>query len=97
MSRQPKTIARTSQGLRDILFDELAVLRAGLRARLLASPLGDAPRYVRNLENANSRVVGVVMTMLPRKGPDAFGGAQYGYYGSEDEELAPSKRSRQLR
>ena len=52
---------------------------------------------VRNLENANSRVVGVVMTMLPRKGPDAFGGAQYGYYGSEDEELAPSKRSRQLR
>jgi succinoglycan biosynthesis transport protein ExoP len=52
---------------------------------------------VRNLENANSRVVGVVMTMLPRKGPDAFGGAQYGYYGSEEEELAPSKRSRQLR
>ena len=32
--------------------DELATIRAGLRARLLASPLGDAPRYIRNLENA---------------------------------------------
>jgi len=32
--------------------DELADLRGDLRGRLLASPLGDAPRYVRNLENA---------------------------------------------
>ena len=32
--------------------DELATIRAGLRERLLASPLGDARRYVRNLEAA---------------------------------------------
>ena len=32
--------------------DELATIRAGLRERLLSSPLGDAPRYVRNLETA---------------------------------------------
>jgi predicted O-linked N-acetylglucosamine transferase (SPINDLY family) len=35
---------------------ELAVIRRGLRERLAASPLADAPRYVRNLEEAVRRV-----------------------------------------
>ncbi len=33
-------------------LDGLAALRQGLRQRLLASPLGDAPRFARNLETA---------------------------------------------
>ena len=32
--------------------DELTIIRAGLRERMLASPLCDAVRYVRNLEAA---------------------------------------------
>jgi len=35
---------------------ELAEIRSGLRERLLASPLGDAARYVRNLEAAYRKV-----------------------------------------
>ncbi len=35
---------------------ELAELRANLRSRLMSSPLGDAPRYVRNLEAALRKV-----------------------------------------
>ncbi len=54
----PEFVADSPESLIDLARDwtkrrdELAALRAGLRARLLASPLGDAPRYVRNLENA---------------------------------------------
>ncbi|WP_210480591.1 polysaccharide biosynthesis tyrosine autokinase [Naasia sp. SYSU D00948] len=41
---------------------------------------------LRSLEHLGSRVLGVVMTMLPTKGPDAYGYGNYGqYYGSSDE------------
>jgi len=33
-------------------LDKLAMLRAGLRSQVLASPLFDAPRFARNIENA---------------------------------------------
>jgi predicted O-linked N-acetylglucosamine transferase (SPINDLY family) len=36
--------------------EELATIRAGLRDRLARSPLADAPRYVRNLEEALRKV-----------------------------------------
>ncbi len=54
----PEFVADSPESLIDLARswskrrDELAAIRAGLRARLLASPLGDAPRYVRNLETA---------------------------------------------
>lgn len=33
------------------------------------------------LENVDATVSGIVLTMLPTKGPDAYGYARYGYYG----------------
>jgi capsular exopolysaccharide synthesis family protein len=41
---------------------------------------------MRSLEHIGSRVLGVVMTMLPTKGPDAYGYGNYGaYYGMEQD------------
>jgi Mrp family chromosome partitioning ATPase len=41
---------------------------------------------VRSLDNIGSRVFGVILTMLPTKGPDSYGyGAAYGqYYGAPE-------------
>ena len=33
-------------------LDKLVMLRSGLRSQVLASPLFDAPRFARNIENA---------------------------------------------
>jgi len=41
---------------------------------------------LRNLEHVGSRVLGLVLTMLPTKGPDAYGYGNYGaYYGMEQD------------
>jgi len=40
------------------------------------------------LENVGSKVSGIVLTMLPTKGPDAYGYGRYGYgyeYGSDSD------------
>ena len=40
---------------------------------------------LRTLDHIGSRVLGIVMTMLPTKGPDAYGYGNYGnYYGGTD-------------
>lgn len=48
------------------------------------------------LENVGARVSGVILTMLPTKGPDAYSYGQYGYgYGYAPEQAAvPSRESR---
>ncbi|MCU1438789.1 MAG: chromosome partitioning protein [Naasia sp.] len=48
---------------------------------------GELAAALRSLEQLGSRVLGVVMTMLPTKGPDSYGyGNYYGkYYGSLDQ------------
>jgi capsular exopolysaccharide synthesis family protein len=46
---------------------------------------GELQAALRSLENIGSKVVGVVMTMLPIKGPDSYGYGTYGaYYGGSD-------------
>lgn len=36
---------------------------------------------IRNLTQTGSRVIGIVMTMLPSQGPDSYGASEYSYYG----------------
>lgn len=54
---------------------------------------------LRSLSQTDSHIVGLVLTMLPNKGPDAYGGA-YSYYGTsagdqaERPQPTPSKESR---
>jgi len=43
---------------------------------------------LRSLEHIGSRVLGIVMTMLPTKGPDAYGYGNYGaYYGMDQDKI----------
>lgn len=46
---------------------------------------------VRTLETAGTNILGVIVTMLPTKGPDSYG---YGSYGYGVEEVEPSKASK---
>ncbi|MDJ0323905.1 polysaccharide biosynthesis tyrosine autokinase [Cryobacterium sp. PH31-AA6] len=43
---------------------------------------------VKSLERAGSRLVGIVITMLPTRGPDSYGYGQYSYGAVHEEELA---------
>jgi capsular exopolysaccharide synthesis family protein len=55
---------------------------------------------IRNLNQTKSRVIGVVLTMLPSKGPDSYGGTEYSYYGggiSEPVDSTPKARPRRGR
>ena len=47
---------------------------------------GELQSALRNLEHIGSKVLGIVLTMLPTKGPDAYGYGNYGaYYGMEQD------------
>jgi capsular exopolysaccharide synthesis family protein len=54
---------------------------------------------IRNLSQTNSKVIGIILTMLPSKGPDSYGGSEYSYYGgaSEPVEVMPKSRPRRGR
>jgi capsular exopolysaccharide synthesis family protein len=54
---------------------------------------------IRNLNQTNSKVIGIVLTMLPSKGPDAYGGTEYSYYGGAEQpsEVMPKPRARRGR
>jgi capsular exopolysaccharide synthesis family protein len=89
-----------------VLFDSpplLPVTDAAILSRfvggvILVVAAGRANRHhvggaVSALENVGSKVSGIVLTMLPTKGPDAYGYGRYGYgyeYGS-DVDIKPVK------
>jgi capsular exopolysaccharide synthesis family protein len=52
------------------------------------------------LQNVGARIAGVVMTMLPTKGPDSYGYGRYGYgytYGVDDPETVQASSGRKKR
>ncbi|GAA2239736.1 polysaccharide biosynthesis tyrosine autokinase [Herbiconiux moechotypicola] len=52
---------------------------------------------LRNLNQTNSKVAGIVLTMLPSKGPDSYGGSEYSYYGGGQAEAEAVLKSRPRR
>ncbi|GLK15632.1 polysaccharide biosynthesis tyrosine autokinase [Herbiconiux flava] len=53
---------------------------------------------LRNLTQTSSRVIGIVLTMLPSQGPDSYGASEYSYYGgSTAGELMSKQRRRRGR
>nr|WP_216851632.1 polysaccharide biosynthesis tyrosine autokinase [Herbiconiux sp. VKM Ac-2851] len=52
---------------------------------------------IRNLNQTDSKVIGVVVTMLPSKGPDSYGGTEYSYYGNGARPAAESPRAQHKR
>jgi capsular exopolysaccharide synthesis family protein len=89
-----------------VLFDtppllpvtDAAILSRFVGGAILVVAAGRANRHhvggaISALENVGSKVSGIVLTMLPTKGPDAYGYGRYGYgyeYGS-DVEIKPVK------
>jgi capsular exopolysaccharide synthesis family protein len=89
-----------------VLFDtppllpvtDAAILSRFVGGVILVVATGRANRHhvggaISALENVGSKVSGLVLTMLPTKGPDAYGYGRYGYgyeYGS-DTEIKPVK------
>jgi succinoglycan biosynthesis transport protein ExoP len=51
---------------------------------------GEFSGAVLALENVGATVAGVILTMLPTKGPDAYGYGRYGYGYSYENETAES-------
>ena len=60
--------------------------------RLLAGDRGDPDRRERLDDHARSRLLGVVVTMLPTKGPDSYGYGEYTYGVSHELEAAEGFR-----
>jgi capsular exopolysaccharide synthesis family protein len=84
-----------------ILFDappllpvtDAAILSKLVGGALLVVAAGRANKHhvtgaIGTLENVGASVSGVILTMLPTKGPDAYGYGRYGYGYSDDAEMA---------
>jgi Mrp family chromosome partitioning ATPase len=58
---------------------------------------GQLTAAIRSLDQTNSKVIGVVVTMLPSKGPDSYGGTEYSYYGGRAESPTQPPKNRRRR
>jgi capsular exopolysaccharide synthesis family protein len=83
---------------------DAAVLSSLTAGAIIVSAAGKVKKTevagaIRNLNQTNSKVIGIILTMLPSKGPDAYGGTQYSYYGGADQpsDTMPETRARRGR
>jgi succinoglycan biosynthesis transport protein ExoP len=96
-SRSMATVLRTLEGEFDVVIIDLPpllpVTDAALVSKLTRGALvvvaagrthkGEFAGAVAALENVGATVAGVIITMLPTNGPDAYGYGRYGYGGYE--------------
>jgi len=94
-SRAMAALLRTLEGEFDVVIIDLPpllpVTDAALVSKLTTGALlvvaagrthkGEFAGAITALENVGAKVAGVIITMLPTKGPDAYGYGQYGYGG----------------
>lgn len=69
-----------------LLVTDAALIAKKTRGAIMVAASGKTKKQqlqaaVRTLETAGGPLVGVVVTMLPSKGPDSYGYGQYGQYG----------------
>lgn len=80
-----------------LLVTDAAVLGTKTRGVILAAASGKTKKQelsgaVRALENAGVQMLGVVVTMLPTKGPDSYGYGAYTYGSTHELDGSPSTR-----
>ena len=113
-SRAKAALVRTLEGEFDVVIIDLPpllpVTDAALVSKLTRGALvvvaagrthkGEFAAAVAALENVGANVAGVILTMLPSKGPDAYGYGRYGYGGygyartsEETEQVIPDQDS----
>ena len=81
-----------------LLVTDAAVIGKKARGVILAAASGKTKKQeltgaVRTLETAGVNLLGVVVTMLPTKGPDSYGYGAYTYGSTHDFEQAPTELS----
>ncbi|WP_164232955.1 polysaccharide biosynthesis tyrosine autokinase [Microbacterium hydrocarbonoxydans] len=81
-----------------LLVTDAAVIGKKSRGVILAAASGKTKKQelsgtVRTLETAGVDLLGVVVTMLPTKGPDSYGYGAYTYGSTHDFEQAPTELS----
>ena len=110
-SRAMASLLRTLEAEFDVVIIDLPpllpVTDAALVSKLTTGALvvvaagrthkGEFAGAVATLENVGAHVAGVILTMLPTKGPDAYGYGRYGYggYGYAQDTDAIDRQSRQ--
>ncbi len=84
-----------------LLVTDAAVLSKLTRGAIMVAASGKAKKQefegaLRTLQTAGGKLVGVIMTMLPTRGPDSYGYGAYAYGGDADSSPAAgsSKRTR---
>ncbi|WP_435743037.1 polysaccharide biosynthesis tyrosine autokinase [Microbacterium sp. PMB16] len=85
-----------------LLVTDAAVVGSKTRGVIIAAASGKTKKQelagaVRSLETAGVNLLGVVVTMLPTKGPDSYGYGAYTYGATHDADGAPTQPKKRKR
>lgn len=85
-----------------LLVTDAAVLSKKTRGVILAAASGKTKKHdltgaIRSLETAGGQLLGLVVTMLPTKGPDSYGYGAYTYGATHDADGSKKPRSKRAK